>query len=330
MDANQSFNMWPNKDVLLVCEDSNYFSIIREILRPLKWTVQLPTTNAQTTREKILSNTFGAIVIVDSGKLPATEILRMIFQSDRGRLCPILVLTQFTESSDRQLFQKIFNVTISTKPIIPIKFMAAFKEMLLHWEQPAMHALRQLATIPPGHNTDTLKVSILEKLATDGNAAPVAIQAMMVIMTNQHLYREAEKKLLEYFRTWPGNVAVLAECAWFYLDSRAPHYALKFLNKLKQIAPSSCILNLDLACAHIACGHLDQAIEALQEWNLRFPGNTAVESNIARLAIAEGKNSAELFGVPHPIIKRANEAWESFDTKLRATKNQALNRIKAS
>ena len=91
MDANQSFNMWPNKDVLLVCEDSNYFSIIREILRPLKWTVQLPTTNAQTTREKILSNTFGAIVIVDSGKLPATEILRMIFQSDRGRLCPILV-----------------------------------------------------------------------------------------------------------------------------------------------------------------------------------------------------------------------------------------------
>ena len=39
MNKTQSMNLWPNRDVLIVCEDTDYYTMIREILRPLKWAV---------------------------------------------------------------------------------------------------------------------------------------------------------------------------------------------------------------------------------------------------------------------------------------------------
>jgi hypothetical protein len=331
MNKTQSMNLWPNRDVLIVCEDTDYYTMIREILRPLKWAVQMPASDIATARERLLSKAFGSIVIVESRKIPAPDALRTLYKLDRGRLTPTLVLTSFDETLDLQILQKVFSIVVSSKPLIPVNFMSAFREMTSHWEQPAMHGLRQLALLTSDQETDSVKMSILEKLSSDIHAAPYAIHVLLLIMMRQSQYREAEKKLLEFFRNSPGNLAILAQCAWFYLDSKAPHYALKFLNKIKSVAPSSVVLNFDIACAHIACGHLHQALIALQEWNNRFPGNQMIESYIARLLVAEGRtHSAALAGIPQNLIKRAKEAWDSSDKLTGLSLNQDASRMKAS
>lgn len=314
MDNKKATNPWHNHDVLLICEDNNYYNIIREILRPLKWIVHLPAADASSARERQLSKPFAAIIVVESKKINAPEVLRVLFQTDRGRLTPTIVISNFTESLDIQILQKVFNVLIVSKPLIPIKFMSAFKDMVTHWEKPALFALRHLANLPADPNNDIMKITILEKLTSDQNASPYAMQAIISIMMEQGLYREAEKKILEYFRANPHNPGILAQCAWFYLDSRAPHYALKFLNKLKQMAPTSVVFNIDLALGHLACGHLEEALRTLQEWNNYFPGNPLIESYIARLMVAEGyQEKHESFGIPKSIVKRTLEAWQSFD-----------------
>ncbi len=331
MENKKTISQWHNNDVLLVCEDTNYYNMIREILRPMKWMVHLPASDAQSARERLLAKTFAAHIVIESKKIPATEVLRVLFQSDRGRLTPTLVLTNFTEPLDIQIFKTIFSVTVISKPLVPIKIISAFKEMITFWENPALYALRHIAHLQEIKAGETTKIGILEKLAFDTQASPFAIQAIITLMMQQNLFREAEKKLLDHFRSNPQNPAILAQCAWFYLDSHAPYYALKFLTKLKQMAPKSVIFNFDLAIGHLASGRLDQALVFLKEWNDYFPGNPVVESFLARLIIAEGLAEKEVsFGIPQSSIKRAQEKWQVFEPQQVSSETAKTREIKAS
>jgi predicted Zn-dependent protease len=178
-----------------------------------------------------------------------------------------------------------------------------------------MAVLRKLAEISDDQNLDK-KLEILNKLLADPIAMPIALASRTQIMLSSGLIKEAEEKLLSLCKVTPVNPATLAICGWFYLSAKMPVHAMRFLEKLRTIAPTSVLLNLDLASAQIASGDITKALNTLHEWARRNPGNEAVDERLARLLVADGKQSqAESYGVKRAKIQKCAESWVALEIK---------------
>jgi predicted Zn-dependent protease len=176
-----------------------------------------------------------------------------------------------------------------------------------------MTVLRKLAEISGDQNHDK-KLEILNKLLADPNAMPIALAAITQIMLLRDQTQEAEEKLLSLCKVTPLNPATLAICAWFYLSARMPVHAMRFLEKIRTIAPTSVLLNLDLASAQIASGDITKALNTTHEWALRNPGSETVEESLARLLVADGKQTlAENYGVKRANIQKCAESWVALE-----------------
>jgi hypothetical protein len=312
MDTKETTATWTNQSILLICEDHSYYSTLREILRPLHWSILHHAVDFDSARTALTSIDVDFIMIVESRKIIITEMLRVLHRTERGRLTPTLVITNFKETLDLQILQSIYGVRAVTKPLIPNHFITVFEEMLNLWQTPALSALRRLGKVPASVSP-LQKILVLEKLGLDKHASSYALQAITVIEAQHNNHREAEKRLLDAFRANPNNPPSLALCAWFYLDAKAPHFAAKFLSKLKQMSPKSVVLNIDLAITHLALGDLEKANEYLKEWNDYFPGNQTVENHIAKLMVASGDSERQnTANVSRTVIKRVAEVWQKF------------------
>ncbi len=306
---------WAEKKAGLLCDEKSLPALLRELLRQKSWDSITTDSNVHELKELRLSNKIGMFMIVDSPTLPATETLRVLFRDPRCRLTPTMIFSGSESTTDTLIYERIFQVTPCPKPITFGSFNACFDRVIKQWNLPSMLVLRKIAAMSDEHNLDK-KIEILDKLLADPTAMPLALAARTQLMVAKHMVREAEDKLLSLCKIQPVNPATLAICAWFYLSAKMPVHAMRFLEKLKAIAPSSVLLNLDLASAQIASGELTKALNTTYEWARRNPGNDAVEERLARLLTADGKHSqAESHGVKRATMQNCTEIWAALELK---------------
>ncbi|NDH68610.1 MAG: hypothetical protein EBY22_12045 [Gammaproteobacteria bacterium] len=302
---------WPNPSALLVGDSAVEIRIIKEFLVTKNWQVDSITNNPIQALKELEQKPIGCLLIIDSVTLPAAETLRIIFRNHKARLIPTLLHKQNISNADQLIYEQIFSVSVIESPLNQNNFSTAFIRMQTHWEQPAMTALRRVANMQESPENRMARLNILEKLTTDHHAAHFALHAMINLMLDASQHREAEKKILEAFRQQPENPSLVAICAWFYLECVMPIYALKFLQKLKAMAPGSTIFNFDIAAANIACGRISSALDALSEWNNKQPGSELIESHIGRLLAAEGRlQSADQMGISKRLINKISVLWD--------------------
>ena len=73
----------------------------------------------------------------------------------------------------------------------------------------------------------------------------------------------------------------------------------------------SSAFNFDLAAAYMACGQLNEALTVLREWHNRHPGNTFMESFIARILVSEGRQEqADAIGIPKGMVRKISDLWD--------------------
>jgi hypothetical protein len=93
-----------------------------------------------------------------------------------------------------------------------------------------------------------------------------------------------------------------------------PTQAVRFLEKIKTIAPTSTLLNLDLATAYISSGELSSAIQTLHDWGRRNQGHPHLENFLAKLLIADGRPDAfERYGLSKQIMQKHLHDWEALE-----------------
>lgn len=315
-------NQWPDKTAGIICDDKGLYLVCKEILRQKSWQLAPLSENIDQLKKSRYANVVSCFIVVDSPALPATETLRVLYKDPRSRLTPTLVVCSSSSEADLIIYEKIFYVSPCPKPVTTTNFTHAFSKMLSTWEQPAFIALRKLAAIPDDINFNQ-KIEILDRLTTNPLAMPFALSALAQLLISQGMIKEAESKILEHAKIHIKNPAMLAICAWFYLSTRMPTQSLRFLEKLKSIAPSSTLLNLDLVSSYIGAGELSRAIDALHEWGRRNPGHPNIETYLAKLLIAEGKaESFERFGISKPIMQKILQDWDSFEIRSRSAENK--------
>lgn len=315
-------NQWSDKTAGIICDENGLYLVCKEILRQKSWQLAPLSENIDQLKKSRHANMVSCFIIVDSPTLPATETLRVLFKDPRSRLTPTLVVCSSPSETDLIIYEKIFYVNPCPKPVTAINFNNTFSKMLSNWDQPALVALRKIAALPDDINL-TQKIEILDRLITNPLAAPFALSALTQLLISQEMMKEAESKLLEQAKLHIKNPGMLAICAWFYLSMRMPNQSIRFLEKLKSIAPTSTLLNLDLVSSYIGAGELSRAIDALYEWGRRNPGNPNLEIYLAKLLIAEGKTeSFERFGISKPIMQKTLQDWESFEIRSRTAENK--------
>ncbi len=306
---------WSGRTAGILCDEKSLPALLRELLRQKSW--ESITTESDINSMKALrhTNTINVFMIVDSPSLPASESLRVLFKDARCRLTPTMVFTSNISTTDVLIYERLFQVTPCPKPITHGSFSNCLDRLMDHWNQPAMMVLRKLAEISDDQNQDK-KLEILDKLLADPNAMPIALAARTQIMLSRHLIKEAEDKLLSLCKAAPVNPSTLAICAWFYLSVKMPVHAARFLEKLRNIAPTSALLSLDIASAQIASGEITKALNATHEWSQRNPGNEAMEERLAWLLVADGKQDlAESYGVKRTKLEKCAESWAKLEIK---------------
>ena len=310
MTVGASLSQWPEKTSGLICDEKGLNLILKELLRPKSWQIMNATDTVEELVELRVQNKIGCFIVVDSPTMPATETLRVLFKNPRSRLTPTLVLCSSPNSTDLMIYERIFNVTPTAKPLTASNFNIAFSQMLTLWEQPPMAALRKLATLPDGENHHQ-KIAILERLKNSPTAMPIAISTIAQLLTSNGMFKEAEAKLIEQCKLHIKNPAILAICAWFYLSNRMPTQAVRFLEKLKTVAPTSTLLNLDLAAGYIGSGEIASALQVIFEWGRRNPGYPQLENTLTKLLLADGRADAfDRFGITKHTLQRHLQEWE--------------------
>jgi hypothetical protein len=305
----------PGKTAAILCDEKSLPALLRELLRQKSWESIITESDINSLKSLRHNNKIDMFMIVDSSSSPASESLRVLFQDARCRLTPTMIFTANISATDVLIYERLFQVTTCPKPITFGSFSTCLDRLIDQWNQPAMVVLRKLAEISDNQNQDK-KLEILDKLLADPNAMPIALAAQTQIMLSRHLTKEAENKLLSLCKITPVNPATLAICAWFYLSVKMPVHAMRFLEKLRNIAPESVLLNLDLASAQIASGEITKALNATHEWARRNPGNEAVEERLARLLVADGKKDlAESYGLKRARLQKCTESWAALETK---------------
>lgn len=306
---------WSGKTAAILCDEKGLPTLIKELLRQRSW--ESITTDTDFTSIKSLrhSNKIDVFMIIDSNTLPASESLRILFKDSRCRLTPTMVFTGHQSTTDLLIYERIFQVIACPKPITSGSFSASLDRLINQWTQPSMVALRKISEISDEPHLDK-KIEILDKLLVDPIAMPFALTARTQLMLSKHLIKEAEEKLLSLCKITPVNPATLAIGAWFYLSAKMPVHAMRFLEKLRTIAPSSILLNLDLASAQIASGEITRALNTTYEWARRNPGNENVEEQLVRLLVADGKYTlAESYGIKRTTLQKCVENWASLELK---------------
>ena len=321
-------NQWSEKTAGIICHEKGPLLIFKELLRAKSWQLTTNTSNAEELVALRRNNKVSCFIIVDSPNSPATEILRLLFKNPRARLTPTLVLCSSSNSTDLLIFEKIYHVTPCIKPLTASNFNAAFSRMLSLWEQPAMGALRKVAMVSEEESIPQ-KLDILKRLLASTPAMPIALSAATQFMISANQIKEAESLLLDQCRLHTKNPAMLALCAWFYLGSKMPTQALRFLEKLKAIAPTSTLLNLDLVAGYLGSGDVGLAISALNEWGRRNQGHPNFELFMSKLLLADGRaDQSEKFGVQKTSIQKVTQDWQAVESsKTGATTAQANEKI---
>lgn len=304
---------WSGRTAGILCDEKSLPALLKELLRQKSWELILIESDINSLKVLRHTNTINMFMIVDSPHLPASESLRVLFKDARCRLTPTMIFTSNNSKTDLLIYERLFQVTPSPKPITNGSFSDCFDRLIDHWNQPAMTVLRKLAEISGDQNHDK-KLEILNKLLADPNAMPIALAAITQIMLLRDQTQEAEEKLLSLCKVTPLNPATLAICAWFYLSARMPVHAMRFLEKIRTIAPTSVLLNLDLASAQIASGDITKALNTTHEWARQNPGSETVEESLARLLVADGKQTlAENYGVKRANIQKCTESWVALE-----------------
>jgi len=330
MSTDDRNNLWPDRTAVLIGDEKNLYLVLKELLRALGWKIAVASGGVGAATQMKHEGSASCFIVVDTPTQPATEILRVLFKDSRTRLTPTIVITAGFDRVDRLIYEKIFQVHISAKPVTANNLSAAFKSMVALWEQPVMTALRKVSAISDQGNA-AKKIEVLDRLTLHPTAMPFALASLTQILIDQGQYREAEQKLLELCRTNPQNPAMLAYCAWFYLAARLPGQAVRFLTKLKNIAPTSTLLNLDTAAAYLSMGDFSQAVNVMHEWHRRHPDNTFMEGYIARALIADGKHeSANEYGISRLLTRKITEYWEHQENKSKTEKTNPVRGQNAS
>jgi hypothetical protein len=303
------------KTVGILCDDKGLSPLLRELLRQKSWDSVITERDLHSLRTLRLSNKIDMFMIADSPTLPAVESMRVLFKDSRCRLTPTLIFTGHQSTADQLIYERIFQTVPCPKPVTYESFNSCMERLLNRWNQPAMVVLRKIAAIPDEQNLDR-KIEILDKLLVEPNAMPLALSARTELLLSKNLPTEAEEKLLSLCKTTPVNPVTLAICAWFYISVKMPVHAMRFLEKLKTLASSSVLLNLDLASAQIASGEITKALNTLHEWTCKNPGNETFEECLAKLLVADGKHdSAEYYGVKRTTLQKCSESWAALELK---------------
>lgn len=325
-----SVYQWPEKTAGVICDERGPLLILKELLRAKAWKVTPNSCSVEELLHLRSENRVGCFIVVDSPNAPATETLRILFKNSRARLTPTLVLCSNSNSTDLVIFEKIFHVTPCVKPLTSSNFNLAFSKMISLWEQPVMGALRKVATVPDTENISQ-KLEILTRLLASTLAMPLALSAATQLMISGKQIKEAESLLLEQCRLHTRNPAMLALCAWFYLSTKMPTQAVRFLEKLKAIAPTSTLLNLDLVAGYLGVGDIGLAINALNEWGRRNQGNQNYEAFMAKLLIADGRmEQSDKFGVQKASMQKVTHDWQTSELMKTATVEPSNNEKTAS
>ena len=321
--------LWPNTSAIVVSDESNLYLLMKELVRSSGWRIDMPPCSPSAAIDHINNGSAGCVIVIDSPTYPAHESLRVMFRDHRARLTPTMVMIPESHKFELTIFDKIFRVTVATKPLTPNNFIPSFRKMLRAWETPVMHTLRKVSYLY-GSEHNAARKAILEKLIENPSALPYALPALTQIMIAEGLYKEAEKLILDKFRIHAKNPLMLAYCAWFYIEARMPHQAIKYLVKLKSIAPMSNAFNFDLATSHLACGQLGEALNVMREWHERHPGNGFMETFIARLLVAEGRQDmADSIGIPKGMVRKISDIWDVTEAP-RAVESTQITGLKVS
>jgi hypothetical protein len=323
-------HLWPNKRAIVVSEENHLYLLIRELVRSNGWKIEMPPCSPRAAIDLVNNGNAECIIVIESATSPMNETLRILLKDPRVRLTPILAMIQPENQGEHQVYEKIFKVGVAVKPLRPNNFIPAYKRLIRSWEQPVMIALRRTAYASEKEALEK-RMGILNRLCFDEKSLPYALSALLQMMLAAGHYKEAGKKVLKTFQDHHTNPAVLAICAWFYLSARVPQLALRYLTKLRSVVPSSSAFNFDIASTHLACGQVTDALNVMREWHDKHPGNSTVESFLARLIVADGQqDTIEIVRLPNNIIRKVSDYWDKLEKALTQDSASQKPGIKAS
>lgn len=209
------------------------------------------------------------------------------------------------------MFEKVFHVSTTLKPLTPNLFIPSFKRCIDLWATPLFAVLRGCAYSLQIGDTEAV-VPKLKKLIEVPQAAPFAASALVQVYVQQNNWKEAESTIIEAIKMYPRAPSLMLTVAHFYAQGRMPAQAMRLYKKLKGVCNGSVLFSLDIAQSALAMGHLDIAIEALTEWTKARPGNEKVSNFLARLYMSEGLDLEldRLLQMNRSSIKKIQEHWE--------------------
>ena len=255
---------WPNPVAVLVSKDSNSNMLMRELLRPLGWSLHGSTDDVREVATLARKGEISLAIIIDRVELPMSVMLRRILSDPFGRTLPILAFVLQHHSSERKAVESLLTSGIvHNMPLTPSNFQPAFQSLIRKWDVPPLATLRGLMYQNRNPKSFSQLEAVFSKFVSANKLLYLALPPYAALLRRRNKFGEAENKLLDAVKKDPGNIGVLIALGEHYIKAGSPGVGLKLFRSVFTSFNHTSMVLFDMLQTMLIMGELERCQDVL-------------------------------------------------------------------
>jgi hypothetical protein len=301
---------WPSKQLAIISSSQNLQMHLKELLKSHGWEIAISTASIEQVIQSAEIGEISAIIVDDSSETPSANIVRVLRSNIITAVTPTISFILDSHEKEFKAIKSLGPITLIEKPLTPIKFNKAFKEMIKTWEQNSFVALR-LASYQYIHRGPQVGHEAMTKLLGFNSILPMVAHTMSLYYLENNNPSDSEKILLHALKKQPKHLGLLLALGELYMHATMPHLAHKLFSIAKQNYGNSMVILSDITQAAIALNKYTEAELNLMEMRAHHLQEQHITEFIASIQFAEGRQdqTEKMFKTKKNKFKKYNEQW---------------------
>ncbi|MFK7871558.1 MAG: tetratricopeptide repeat protein [Oligoflexales bacterium] len=283
---------WSAPSAVLVSHNSSSYMLLRELLRPMGWSVHSVTDSVTEVSRLARMGEVSLVIILDQIELPASYIARRLLSDPFGRTLPVLAFfLQHHIFEEKALKSMLSSGVVLPMPLTPARFHPAFKSLIQMWDvKPYLNLRQMMYQNWKPRNYDQIEAVFL-KFIKEQVLLDIIVPPYAALLRRKNQFATAEKLLLQCVSQNPSHLGLLIVLGEHYIKAGSPEVALKlFKNAFVSFNHTTAVL-FDLVQCLLVLGELSKAQELLLTLLNRGVQTESCAVAQAKIFFAQGRST---------------------------------------
>lgn len=303
---------WIQKNAVILTTSENMVLVVKELIRSVGWNMTGQAKNVEQAIQYIQTGRANLVIIDDRQDLPAISAVRELISHPLGVITPILTFLMDKNLREQNSLSKLAHLKVAPKPVTPSSFYNSFQNLIRHWDQQEMLAIRLGASKAAKTDAQT-NLAIFTRLSEIASIRDLVARPLSLTQFQMGHIKEAEKTILLRIAEKPSDLGLIITLGHIYLHSAMPKLANRIFKSAYTKNQDSNLLIPDIILSALLMEDYPQCVnflnilvnrEYMPSFTSQFLGRTLFGSGLHR-------QSAFILGTQDNLFRKIEAQWKT-------------------